>query len=198
MFTGLVEETGQVLALDQNKETGVWKLKIAAKKICQGIAIGDSVAVNGCCLTVTEYEQESLTFDVLEETLQRTSFRILRIGVGVNLERSLTPTSRMGGHFVTGHIDGTGEVFFFGQEGADYRLRICPPQEFMKYVVYKGSIAVDGISLTVAAVDEDTFDIWLIPTTLTATNIHERRAGDPVNLEFDILAKYIEKLSPGQ
>lgn len=194
MFTGLVEEKGQVLALTQDAATGVWRLQVEAKTVAQGIALGDSVAVNGCCLTVAAHEGNTLSFDVLDETLRKTSFRLLRRGVGVNLERSLTPTSRMGGHFVTGHVDGTGEVFFFGQEGANHRLRISPPPEFMKYLVYKGSVAVDGISLTVAAVDEDAFDIWLIPHTLELTNLGERRAGDPVNLEFDILAKYVERL----
>ncbi len=185
MFTGLVEEKGQVLALTQDATTGVWRLQVKAKTVAQGIALGDSVAVNGCCLTVAAQEGSTLSFDVLD---------LLRRGVGVNLERSLTPTSRMGGHFVTGHVDGTGEVFFFGQEGANHRLRISPPPEFMKYLVYKGSVAVDGISLTVASVDEDAFDIWLIPHTLELTNLGERRAGDPVNLEFDILAKYVERL----
>lgn len=195
MFTGLIEETGRVQALGQASDTGVWSLQVTAKKIPGGVALGDSVAVNGCCLTVTAFDGVSLSFDVLDETLQKTSFRLLRRGVAVNLERSLTPASRMGGHFVSGHVDGTGEVFFFGPDGPNHRLRICPPAEFMKYIAYKGSIAVDGISLTVAAVDDDTFDIWLIPRTLQETNLHERRVGDPVNLEFDLLAKYVEKIA---
>ncbi len=195
MFTGLVEEKGHVLSLEKNAAgSDVWRLRVAAKKVSADIALGDSVAVNGCCLTVTEKTPDALAFDLLDETIQKTSFKNLRPGTHVNLERSLLPTSRMGGHFVTGHVDAAGKVSFFGQEGANYRLRITPPAEFLKYVVYKGSIAVDGISLTVAAVDETALDIWLIPHTLAETNLSERITGDLVNLEFDILAKYTEKV----
>ncbi|MDR2845492.1 MAG: riboflavin synthase [Puniceicoccales bacterium] len=200
MFTGLIEETGRVLALTQNAATGVWSLKIGTQKIADGTDTGDSVAVNGCCLTVTGRDGTALTFDVLDETLRKTSFRLLRVGLAVNLERSLTPTSRMGGHFVSGHVDGTGEVLFFAADGANHRLRVRPSAEFLKYLAYKGSVAVDGISLTVAAVDDvaGVFDIWLIPHTLEATNLHERGVGDPVNLEFDLLAKYVERVAARQ
>ncbi|MDR3228814.1 MAG: riboflavin synthase [Puniceicoccales bacterium] len=197
MFTGIIEEKGRVESLAQNTATEVWTLRIGAEKVSAGIAVGDSVAVNGCCLTVVAAVAGVLAFDVLDETLRKTSFRQLRAGSAVNLERALTPTSRMGGHFVSGHVDATGEVVFFGQEGANHRLRLRPPQEFSKYLVYKGSVAVDGISLTVAAVDDSAgvFDIWLIPHTLTETNLSERTAGDAVNLEFDLLAKYVEKIA---
>ncbi|MDR2430544.1 MAG: riboflavin synthase [Puniceicoccales bacterium] len=197
MFTGLVEETGRVQALAQNNATGIWTLRIAAQKTAGGATTGDSIAVNGCCLTVTARDAGALAFDVLDETLRKTSFRLLRPGAAVNLERSLLPATRMGGHFVSGHVDGTGEVVFFAPDGANHRLRIRPGREFLKYLAYKGSVAVDGISLTVAALNDDagTFDIWLIPHTLAATNLGERRAGDPVNLEFDLLAKYVERLA---
>ncbi|MDR2863822.1 MAG: riboflavin synthase [Puniceicoccales bacterium] len=197
MFTGLVEETGRVHALIQNEATSVWSLQIAGKKVPEDTVPGDSVAVNGCCLTVTSAVGGVLTFDVLDETLRKTSFRLLRPGSAVNLERSLTPATRMGGHFVSGHVDGTGEVVFFGHDGANHRLQVRPDRAFLKYIAYKGSISVDGISLTVAAVDDaaGVFDIWLIPHTIEVTNLHERHTGDPVNLEFDILAKYVEKIT---
>jgi riboflavin synthase len=197
MFTGIIEERGRVAALEQDPATGVWRLQIAATTVAEGIRIGDSVAVNGCCLTVVKATPGTLTFDVLDETLRKTSFQLLRPGSAVNLERALTPTSRMGGHFVSGHVDCTGTVAHFGPDGANYRLRVRPPAEFLKYAAYKGSIAVDGISLTLAAVDDaaGVFDIWLIPHTIEVTNLEERRTGDPVNLEFDLLAKYVEKLA---
>lgn len=197
MFTGIIEERGRVIALVQDPATGVWRLQVAANAVVEGIRDGDSVAVNGCCLTVVGSTADSLSFDVLDETLRKTSFQLLRPGSAVNLERPLTPTSRLGGHFVSGHVDCTGAVDFFGPDGANHRLRVRPPAEFLKYAAYKGSVAVDGISLTLAAVDDapGTFDIWLIPHTIEVTNLIERRVGDPVNLEFDLLAKYVEKLA---
>ncbi|MDR2513120.1 MAG: riboflavin synthase [Puniceicoccales bacterium] len=196
MFTGLIEETGRVLSLEQDASSGVWRLKVATSKIAQGIMLGDSVAVNGCCLTVVAHDAETLAFDVLDETLRKTSFNLLRHGSALNLERALLPTTRMGGHFISGHVDATGEILFIGQEGANHRLCVSPPKKFARYLAYKGSIAVDGISLTVAALDERTgaFDVWLIPRTLQETNLGERQLGDLVNLEFDILAKYVERI----
>lgn len=170
-------------------------MRVSATAVLAGIRIGDSIANNGCCLTVTGVEDGVMRFDLLDETIRKTSFIRLREGDAVNLERCVTPDSRMGGHFVTGHVDGTGEIVIFEQRGANHLLRIRPPAEFQKYLVYKGSITVDGISLTVADVADDTFDIWLIPHTLEKTNLRERRVGDPVNLEFDILAKYVERLA---
>lgn len=197
MFTGLIEETGRVRSLGQDACSGVWRLQVATQKLSQGIAAGDSISVNGCCLTVAAHSAGTISFDVLDETLRKTSFSLLRPGSAVNLERALLPTMRMGGHFVSGHVDSTGEVLFFGSDGANHRLCIKPPLEFTKYLAYKGSIAVDGISLTVASLDAYTgaFDIWLIPRTLQETNLGERKAGDPVNLEFDILAKYVERIT---
>lgn len=194
MFTGLVEETGRIVRLERTPE-GLWHMTVEAPGVTDGLRLGDSVANNGCCLTATRIDGTRVRFDLLDETLRKTSFAGLREGSLVNLERSLTPSSRMGGHFVSGHVDGTGEVVVFEQRGANHLLRVRPPAEFLKYLVYKGCIAVDGISLTVAEVAGDTFDIWLIPHTLEMTNLRERRAGDRVNLEFDLLAKYVERLA---
>ena len=196
MFTGLVETTGTVVSLEQNAG-GVWRLVVDAPKFGGAPAIGDSVANNGCCLTVVAKDGTRLGFDVLDETLRKTSFSLLAPGSALNLERSLLPTSRMGGHFVTGHVDATGTVVLLEKDGANFRLRVRPPAEFLKYLAYKCSVAVDGISLTVAALDDaaGTFDIWLIPHTMAETNLRERKAGDPVNLEFDILAKYVERIA---
>ncbi|MBQ6704824.1 MAG: riboflavin synthase [Opitutales bacterium] len=196
MFTGLVETTGTVVSLKQN-EKGIWRLVVDAPKFAGTPQIGDSIANNGCCLTVVAVDGTQLGFDVLDETLRKTSFSLLKPGCAVNLERSLLPTARMGGHFVTGHVDATGTVASLRQEGANYRLCVRPPKEFRKYLAYKCSVAVDGISLTVAALNDTdgTFDIWLIPHTMAETNLRERKAGEPVNLEFDILAKYVERIA---
>jgi len=195
MFTGLVETTGTVVSLKKN-ENGVWRLVVDAPKFEGTSEIGDSIANNGCCLTVIEKSGTRLSFDVLDETLRKTSFSLLKNGSAVNLERSLLPQTRMGGHFVTGHVDATGTIASLRKEGANFRLCVRPPKEFRKYLAYKCSVAVDGISLTVAALNDadGTFDIWLIPHTMAETNLRERNAGDPVNLEFDILAKYVERL----
>lgn len=196
MFTGLVETTGTVVSLLKNSD-GVWRLTVDAPKFAGTPEIGDSIANNGCCLTVVAKDGTYLGFDVLDETLRKTSFSLLKTGSAVNLERSLSPNSRMGGHFVTGHVDAAGTIAELAREGANFRLRVRAPKEFRKYLAYKCSVAVDGISLTVAAVNDvdSTFDIWLIPHTMAETNLRERRAGDPVNLEFDILAKYVERVS---
>ncbi|MCD8283653.1 MAG: riboflavin synthase [Opitutae bacterium] len=195
MFTGLIETTGTVISLEKNA-AGIFRLTIDAPKFAGSLKIGDSVANNGCCLTVVDVAGTHLGFDVLEETLRRTSFSLLKPGSAINLERSLQADARLGGHFVTGHVDATGTIVSLRQEGANFRLCVRPPEEFRKYLVYKGSVAVDGISLTVAALDDaaGTFDIWLIPHTMQETNLRERAAGEPVNLEFDILAKYVERL----
>lgn len=194
MFTGLVEATGRVIGLTRNS-AGLWQMEVESASTTTGLAIGDSVANNGCCLTVVSITGASMRFDLLDETIAKTSFARIQPGDRVNLERCVTPSTRMGGHFVTGHIDGVGRIEVFEARGANHFVRIRPPAEFLKYLVYKGSITVDGISLTVAEVGSECFDIWLIPHTLEATNLGERRVGDPVNLEFDILAKYVERLA---
>ena len=192
MFTGIIEEVGRVVAFAQGKSA--WSLQIAASTIPADVKPGDSVAINGCCLTVVKFDADNLWFDVLEATRRLTNFKELQPGSAVNLERSLRPDSRMGGHFVSGHVDGLGLVEVFEQRGNDHYLRIAAPAGLGRYLVHKGSIAVDGISLTVVEVAEDSFAVWLIPHTLAATNLREKKPGGGVNLEFDLLAKYVEKL----
>jgi riboflavin synthase len=158
---------------------------------------GDSIAVNGCCLTVTKLLRNGpgtdLYFDLLDETWTRTNLQFAKEGGLVNLERSLAANGRIGGHFVTGHIDGVGEISRWERAGADRVLDLAAPREVRRYVVLKGSIAVDGISLTVAGVTEDGFRLWIIPHTFEVTALRERKAGDAVNLEADILGKYVEQ-----
>lgn len=193
MFTGLIEETGRVLSLQRDGHGGS-QLWISAPQITRDVQIGDSVAVNGCCLTVVQHNAETIRFDLLEETLRHTNLGALQTGALVNLERALAVGARMGGHFVQGHIDGTAPVLAFDPAGADRRLEISLPAEFARYVVFKGSIAVNGISLTVAEARAESFVLWIIPHTLAMTNLRELKAGDAVNLEFDLLAKYVERL----
>jgi riboflavin synthase len=193
MFTGLIEETGKVLKLQHDKR-GSSQLLIFAPQIAHELRIGDSVAVNGCCLTVVQHDAETIRFDLLEETLQRTNLGTLQTGSLVNLERALAVGARMGGHFVQGHIDCTAPVLSFEPAGADRRLEISLPAEFARYVVFKGSIAVNGISLTVAETREKSFVLWIIPHTLEMTNLREIEPSSLVNLEFDLLAKYVERL----
>ena len=192
MFTGIVEETGHVVAFTPHATS--WRLQIAARAALRDVALGDSIAVNGCCLTVVEYDAQHLYFDVLEETRRLTNFAALAAGALVNLERSLRFDGKMGGHFVSGHIDGQGEIEVLEVRGKDTYLRVRVPAGGGRYLIHKGSIAIDGMSLTVAEVAGDSFAVWLIPTTLALTNIRTRRAGERLNLEFDLLGKYVEKL----
>ena len=194
MFTGIVEETGLVVSFQEQREA--WRLKLSASVVTNDLKVGDSVAVNGCCLTAVACEEKCLEFDVLNETKRLTSIDHLEKGDKVNLERALLPSTRMGGHFVSGHIDGTGVVKLIEQRGKDFFLRIESNSDKLKYVVSKGCITVDGVSLTVAEVDETGFAIWLIPHTMEVTNLHTRQIGDHVNLEYDLIAKYVEKLFP--
>jgi riboflavin synthase len=198
MFTGIVEETGRVVAFGRG--AAAWSLQVAATLVPSGVALGDSVAVNGCCLTVTKYDANHLWFDMLEETRRLTNFADFTAGGRVNLERSLRADARLGGHFVTGHIDATGLVEVFEARGADHYLKVKAPAEFARYLAYKGSIAIDGVSLTVAEAGAEAFAVWLIPHTLKVTNLGARAAGQRVNLEFDLLAKYVERqrLFPAQ
>ena len=192
MFTGIVEEAGQVVAFTPGQEA--WSLQIAARVVPSDVALGDSIAVNGCCLTVTKFDAGHLWFDLLAETVRVTTFAELQPGSPVNLERSLKPETRLGGHFVSGHIDGLGRIQVFELRGKDHYLRVSTPPGFGRYLVPKGSICIDGISLTVAEVEGDAFSVWLIPHTLAVTNLGAKRVGHGVNLEFDLLAKYVEKL----
>ena len=192
MFTGLVQATGKVHSLEV-LASGATRLALASPLLA-GAELGASIAVNGCCLTVTSVQGDVATFDLLAETLRLTNLGELKVGSVVNLEPSLRPTDRMGGHFVTGHIDACGTVAFFGPDGADWRLDIHAPPAVLRHVVKKGCIAVDGMSLTVADVLPEGFRIWIIPHTLAVTNLAARLAGQRVNLESDLLAKYAEKL----
>jgi riboflavin synthase len=192
MFTGLVQATGQVVSRDV-LPSGATRLKLSSPLLASA-ELGASIAVNGCCLTVTSVQAEVASFDLLAETLRLTNLGDLQVGSTVNLEPSLRPTDRMGGHFVTGHIDACGTIAFFGADGADWRLDIDAPAEVYRHVVKKGCIAVDGMSLTVADVLPGGFRIWIIPHTLAVTNLAGRHAGQRVNLESDLLAKYAEKL----
>jgi riboflavin synthase len=196
MFTGIVEETGTVETF--SRAGGAWSLRLRAGRVLEGVAAGDSLAVNGCCLTAVDLGGGTVAFDVLEETRRLTNFGALAPGDPVNLERSLRADGRLGGHFVTGHIDGLGLVEAFEPRGADHWLGIRGPDGCGRLLVHKGSIAIDGISLTVAEISGDTFAVWLIPHTIAVTNLRNRRAGDAVNLEFDMLGKYVEKLLRAQ
>jgi len=192
MFTGIVEETGEVVSLIEGSQS--WRLILRAEKVVADLAVGDSLACNGCCLTVAGVEGTELAFDLLEETVRLTSFAGAGPGALINLERSLAANGRFGGHVVSGHIDGTGEVEVFEARGKNHYLRVAAPEPFRRYLVHKGSIAIDGMSLTVAEVHEDGLAVWLIPHTLAVTNLRQRKPGDQVNLEFDLLAKYVERL----
>ena len=191
MFTGLIEETGKFVSLQEHGDA--WQLTIAAKLVLDDLQIGDSLACNGCCLTVTSLHSANISFDVLEETLRLTNLDKLQEGTPINLERSLAVGKRMGGHFVTGHVDATGKILKIQKQGKNVIIEIQAPEDFRQYLVYKGCICVDGISLTVADVNNDKFSLWLIPHTIEATNLRHKKNGDPVNLEFDLLAKYVEK-----
>ena len=195
MFTGLVESTGRVLGLTPGP--GGSTLLRCASPLYREAAIGDSIAHNGCCLTVAAKSGDEAEFHLLAETLRCTNLGDLRSGDTLNLERSLLPTTRLGGHFVTGHIDTTGRVTRLEPRGGDRLLEITADPALLRLVVPKGCLAVDGVSLTVAEVTDRGFTLWLIPHTLAATNLGTRVTGDRVNLEADLLAKYAAKLLDG-
>jgi riboflavin synthase len=188
VFTGLVQEVGDVVGFDGAR------LTIAAPATAAGVQIGDSVAVDGVCLTVVACLESTISFDAVPETLGRTSLGALREGSRVNLEPALRAGDPLGGHYVQGHVDGVGSVRTVEREGDGKRIAFTAPPELLRYVVEKGSIAVQGTSLTVAAVDDGGFEVALIPHTLEATTLGALKPGDDVNLEADVLAKYVEKL----
>jgi riboflavin synthase len=192
MFTGLIEEVGSVTGVGASKNGN--QLKIAAPRIAKKIRRGDSLAVNGCCLTLSSHRGDELVFDLLEETIARTNLKDLQRKQPVNLERAVAVKEPFGGHFVQGHIDCVSPVIAYRKSGADFRLEIELPEAFVHYVACKGSIAVNGISLTVAEVFPKSFVAWIIPYTKTHTNLDRVQAGDLMNLEFDILAKYVERM----
>jgi len=190
MFTGLIEAVGTVNALEPRGDEAA-RLVLDAP-FARELALGESVAVNGCCLTVTGKEG-AISFDLLMETLNRTSLGDLKAGSRVNLERALRADGRFGGHFVQGHVDTTAEVLAAERKGQDLNLEIAIPIGGSRYFIEKGSIAVNGISLTVASLGENRFGLWIIPHTLQETNIGDLKAGDRVNLEYDLIAKYAER-----
>ena len=195
MFTGIVEEAGTVENIRPAQNS--IELTIRANKTARGLKVGGSLAVNGCCLTAVRItargRQKLVRFDLLQETWRRTNLQKVRPGSLVNLERPLRAAGELGGHFVTGHIDGVGRIARWERAGQDHMLDIEAPADVMRYVVFKGSIAVDGISLTVADVKRSSFRIWIIPHTFEVTALRERKVGDAVNLEADLLGKYVEK-----
>jgi riboflavin synthase len=197
MFTGIIEETGTVENIKRDRRAIA--LTIRAGKSVRGLKIGGSLAVNGCCLTATKIggsgKAKLIRFDLLDETWRRTNFQFLKAGSLVNLERPMRAGDEFGGHFVTGHIDGTGRITRWEKSGADHVLDIAAPENVMRYVIEKGSIAIDGISLTVAGVSKKGFRVWIIPHTFEVTNLRGRKVGDEVNLEADMLGKYAEKFS---
>ncbi|WP_221028859.1 riboflavin synthase [Actomonas aquatica] len=192
MFTGIIEETGIIQSFAASDKA--WRLVVAARVALEDVALGDSIAINGCCLTVVDHDESSLSFDVLAETKRLTTLDDLGEGGVVNLERAVRFNGKMGGHFVSGHVDGRGTIDVIEARGADTYLRVQAPAGTGRYLIHKGSIAIDGISLTVAEVEGDTFAVWLIPHTMAHTNLHTKTVGDRVNLEFDQLGKYVEKL----
>ena len=189
MFTGIIEEVGTVIAAPPGK------LVVGARDILPGVKLGESIAVNGVCLTVTSFEPASFSIDVMPETKQRSNLGFLKAGDRVNLERAMALGGRLSGHLVQGHIDATGRVASLDWEGAALLVRCEAPPELMRYIVEKGFIAVDGISLTVATKDAGSFQVSVVEFTRKHTIIGEKRVGDPVNLEVDIIAKYVEQLN---
>ncbi|MCA9791480.1 MAG: riboflavin synthase [Candidatus Eremiobacteraeota bacterium] len=192
MFTGLVEEVAQIASLTVRGQQA--RLTVATEVVHQDARIGDSIAVNGICLTVVAIEGQRLSFDAVAETVRRTSLAGLGQGSRVNLERAVAVGGRMGGHYVQGHVDGTGRLVSIQPEGNGNVFRFAAESALLRYIVPKGSIAVDGISLTVVDVDDASFSVWIVPHTMSHTNLGQLRAGATVNLETDVLAKYTEKL----
>lgn len=192
MFTGIVEELGEIVAIERGAESAV--LSVRGPLVTGDATRGASIAVNGVCLTVVEHDGQSFSVDVMAETLNRSSLGSLRAGSKVNLERAMTASDRFGGHIVQGHVDGTAQILARLPGDNWDVVQFTLPPELSRYVVEKGSITVDGVSLTVSAITDDTFSVSLIPTTLELTTLGHKAVGDPVNLEVDVIAKYVERL----
>jgi len=192
MFTGIIEELGKVRAVEKRGENA--RIVIEAHLVTDGTNNGDSIAVNGVCLTALDVQADAFAADVSHETLIRSTIGSLEPGSGVNLERSVTPATRLGGHIVQGHVDARGEFLSVEDLGESWTVRIGYPPELGRHLVFKGSIAVEGISLTIAALTQEYFEVAIIPKTWEVTNLSELRPGDTVNLEVDIIAKYVERL----
>ncbi len=196
MFTGIIEETGIIRAVQHGARSS--QVTVGAQKILKDVKIGDSICTNGVCLTVTTFGSDWFTLDVMPETLRRTNFATLKPGSPVNLERALRLSDRLGGHLVNGHIDGTGKISRKWEEDNAVWYTVTADEPVLRYIVEKGSVALDGISLTVTSVDARSFSVSVIPHTQQVTTLTEKKAGDLLNIECDIMAKYIEKLSsPG-
>jgi riboflavin synthase len=192
MFTGIIEELGRVRSIERRGE-GV-RMTVEARAVTGGTSEGDSVAVNGVCLTALDVRRDSFAADGSRETLQRSTLGTLRSGSPVNLERAVTPATRLGGHIVQGHVDARGRFLSAEEHGGSWTVRVAYPPEVARYLVFKGSVAVEGISLTVAGLTEDYFEVAIIPKTWAVTNLSHLRPGDAVNLEADIIAKYVERI----
>jgi len=191
VFTGIIAEIGTVASVQRGTVT---RIEVNSQLVRQGVNLGDSIAVNGVCLTITKPAERLLCFDAVQETIARSSLGALRVGESVNLEGAIKAGEPMGGHFVLGHVDGVGAIESITPTGESRVIRVNAPRTVLRYIVDKGSIAIDGISLTVASCDASGFTVAVIPHTIQATTLRERRAGDKVNLEADILGKYVEKL----
>ena len=195
MFTGIIQEVGRVEAIERGEQSA--RFTIRAGRTLEGVKLGDSIAVNGACLTVVQSDPGTVAFDAIYETLQRTALGALAIGDEINLEPSLAANGRFDGHIVQGHVDGVGTIASIREVDNSYYIYITASAALLRYIVRKGSIAIDGISLTVVDADDKTFSVAIIPHTWDHTNLHIRRAGDQINLETDIVGKYIEKLVGG-
>ncbi|HBN10968.1 MAG TPA: riboflavin synthase [Ruminococcus sp.] len=192
MFTGIIEETGKVINIQKSSES--CRIQISASKVLENTNIGDSIAVNGVCLTVTDMTKSSFSADVMAETVRRTSLAELKSGGRVNLERAMSAEGRFGGHIVSGHIDGTGIISDFKKEDNAVWITISADSSILKYIVEKGSVAIDGVSLTVAEITDKFFRVSIIPHTQSETTLISKKIGSKVNLECDIIGKYVEKL----
>ena len=192
MFTGIIEELGSVRSIEERGDNA--RIVINAKTVTEGTNYGDSIAVNGVCLTALDIEDDSFAADVSRETLLRSTLGSLKPGAPVNLERAVTPATRLGGHIVQGHVDARGQFVSAEDHGESWTLRISYPAEVARYLVFKGSVAVEGISLTIAQLAADYFEIAIIPKTWEVTNLSHLKPGDSVNLEVDVIGKYVERL----
>src|SRR2546423_435211 len=192
MFTGIIEELGRVRSIERRGE-GV-RMTVEAQVVTEGTRDGDSIAVNGVCLTALDVRRDSFAADGSRETLQRSTLGSLRAGSPVNLERAVTPSTRLGGHIVQGHVDARGKFLSAEEHGGSWTVRVAYPQEVARYLVFKGSVAVEGISLTIAGLTDEHFEIAVIPKTWAVTNLSTLRTGDAVNIEADIIAKYVERI----
>ena len=192
MFTGIIEELGSVRSIEERGDNA--RIVIAARIVTEGTNHGDSISVNGVCLTALDLQPDSFAADVSRETLSRSTLGRLNLGAPVNLERAVTPITRLGGHIVQGHVDGRGQFLNVEDHGESWTVRIKYPPELARYLMFKGSVAVEGISLTIAGLTDEYFEIAIIPKTWEVTNLGRLQPGDDVNIEVDIMGKYVERL----